>query len=232
MNYSSLPNQRTSTPYLFWPNFHPVRSYSGLQAYLFFWIFKDFCQIFRPNLEKFQNPLLLWIKLPFFTLHSSNLIKISPCTLIWFLSKFHPVSLLGPVRLFERLEYISHSNWKNAPISKLKSRSFVVLALIYSFLLGLVAEFQTYWLIWQNDKRLLLLNHRQLSSSLKDNRTRSQRNHRNELSIFFFEMQGLKWTDLRMTFFLLSGKESWINIKFPQLSHSLRNACHTSWAEN
>ena len=36
----------------------------------------------------FQESLLLWIKSPVFTLHSSILIKIPPCTLIWFLSKF------------------------------------------------------------------------------------------------------------------------------------------------
>ena len=34
-----------------------VRSYSGMHAYLFFWNFKGFCQIFRPNLEFFLEKL-------------------------------------------------------------------------------------------------------------------------------------------------------------------------------
>ena len=35
---------------------------SGLQAYLFFWISKDFCQIFRPNLEKFWEKLSKFLR--------------------------------------------------------------------------------------------------------------------------------------------------------------------------
>ena len=59
MHYSSVPNKRTCTPYLILTKLSPwpVRSYSGLQAYLFFWIFKDFCQIFSPNLEMFWEKI-------------------------------------------------------------------------------------------------------------------------------------------------------------------------------
>ena len=34
------------------PNFHPVRSYSGLQAYLFFWIFVKYLGLIWKNFGK------------------------------------------------------------------------------------------------------------------------------------------------------------------------------------
>ena len=54
--YSSLPNKRTCTPYLISTKLTPCRSYSGLQAYLFFWIFVKYScliwKIFEKHFEK------------------------------------------------------------------------------------------------------------------------------------------------------------------------------------
>ena len=112
--YSSVPNKRTSTPYLISTKLSPCTLLFGTASLS---ILLDLCQIFRPNLKKFWEKLgifskvfLLINKVAGFSLYSSILIKIPPCTLIWFLSKFHPVRLFRPVCLFGRLEYVLCSN--------------------------------------------------------------------------------------------------------------------------
>ena len=60
--YSSVPNKRACTPYLIFTKLpHTARSYPGLHAYLLFWILKDFCQIFRLNLDFFGKNRFIFL---------------------------------------------------------------------------------------------------------------------------------------------------------------------------
>ena len=76
----------------FWPYSHPARSYSGLHAYYSSRFLKDFCQIFRTNLENF------WRKLGSFSgnhwLYGSLVTKRKSSVFMNKTASFHPALFL------------------------------------------------------------------------------------------------------------------------------------------
>ena len=123
--YSSDPKKRACTPFK-WSHFHPACSYFGLNAYLFIWILKDFVKysgliwnFFGTNKVYFQKYFLLLIKLQVFTLYSSILIKIPPCTL-----------LFGTASLSIFLDFCQIFFWKKLGIF---SKIFLIINKIASF---------------------------------------------------------------------------------------------------